>query len=79
MALTVLQLQLQVLVLVLVLNLVLPASASHYMSARSTYHILGVDHRGNQMVSGVILCLLLYNFVDFQPVERKIKLILLIN
>ncbi|XP_075873583.1 uncharacterized protein LOC142882803 [Nelusetta ayraudi] len=50
MALTVLQLQVLVLVLVVVLNLVLPASASHYMSARSTYHILGVDHRGNQMV-----------------------------
>lgn len=53
MALTVLQLQ--VLVLVLVLNLVLPASASHFMSVKSTYHNLGVDNRGNLMVSGVIL------------------------
>lgn len=75
MALTVLQLQ----VLVLVLNLVLPASASHFMSVKSTYHNLGVDNRGNLMVSGVILCLLLYNFVDFQPIEKKIKQILVIN
>lgn len=65
--------QLQVLVLVLVLNLVLPASASHFMSVKSTFHLV-VDDAGNQVVSGMFYFgLLLSNFVDFQPIKKKTK------
>lgn len=63
--------QLQVLVLVLVLNLVLPASASHFMSVQSTFHLV-LSNKGDYVVSGMFYFgPLLSNFVDFQPMKKK--------